>query len=174
MHIVHAWWRHDMEMPSTLLALCEGNPLGTGGSPHKRPGPCITNVFATRRKNFSQWYRSFQRKLLSHWLKFLRHVAITLVIQGPVMQSIGVFFVISRNKLSNIQSSCWRFETPWHPWNATVMGLPAKEHIMHMIHNNCQTFRTSSSMLVPNKKLGFGPGIPWYVNTRILWYRRLK
>ena len=42
-------------------------------------GPCITNVFATRRKNFSQWYRSFQRKLLSHW----RHVAITLVIQGP-------------------------------------------------------------------------------------------
>ena len=47
------------------------------------PGPCITNVFATRRKNFSQWHRSFQRKLLSHWPKFLRHVAITLVIQGP-------------------------------------------------------------------------------------------
>ena len=47
------------------------------------PGPCITNVFATRRKNFSQWHRSFQRKLRSHWLKFLRHVAITLVIQGP-------------------------------------------------------------------------------------------
>ena len=47
------------------------------------PGPCITNVFATRRKNFSQWYRSFQTKLLSHWQKFLRLVAITLVIQGP-------------------------------------------------------------------------------------------
>ena len=50
---------------------------------HHEPGPCITNVFATRRKNFSQWHRSFQRKLRSHWLKFLRHVAITLVIQGP-------------------------------------------------------------------------------------------
>ena len=50
----------------------------------KNPGPCITNVFATRRKNFSQWHRSFQRKLRSHWLKFLRHVAKTLVIQGPV------------------------------------------------------------------------------------------
>ena len=48
-------------------------------------GPCITNVLATRRKNFSQWHRSFQRKLLSHWLKFLRHVAITLVIQGPAL-----------------------------------------------------------------------------------------
>ena len=48
------------------------------------PGPCITNVFATCRKNFSQWHRSFQRKLRSHWLKFLPHVAITLVIQDPV------------------------------------------------------------------------------------------
>ena len=47
------------------------------------PGPCITNVFATRHKNSSQWQRSFQRKLRPHWLKFLRHVAITLVIQGP-------------------------------------------------------------------------------------------
>ena len=53
------------------------------GSQLRATGPCITNVFATRRKNFSQWHRSFQRKLLSHWLKFLRHVAITLVIQGP-------------------------------------------------------------------------------------------
>ena len=51
--------------------------------PFHNTGPCITNVFATRRKNFSQWHRSFQRKLLSHRLKFLRHVAITLVIQGP-------------------------------------------------------------------------------------------
>ena len=59
---------------------------GTGAPIAPWPGPCITNVFATRRKNFSQWHRSFQRKLLSHWLKFLRHVAITLVIQGPVKQ----------------------------------------------------------------------------------------
>ena len=49
------------------------------------PGPCITNVFATCRKNFSQWHRSFQRKLRSHWPKILRHVAITLVIQAPVL-----------------------------------------------------------------------------------------
>ena len=50
---------------------------------HWDTGPCITNVFATCRKNFSQWHRSFQRKLRTHWLKFLRHVAITLVIQDP-------------------------------------------------------------------------------------------
>ena len=46
-------------------------------------GPCITNVIATCRKNFSQWERSFLWKLRCHWLKFLRHVAKTLVIQGP-------------------------------------------------------------------------------------------
>ena len=57
-------------------------PLQSGAR-WTEPGPCITNVFATRRKNFSQWHRSFQRKLRSHWLKFLRHVAKTLVIQGP-------------------------------------------------------------------------------------------
>ena len=50
----------------------------------KWPGPCITNVIATCRKNFSQWERSFLWKLRCHWLKFLRRVAKTLVIQGPV------------------------------------------------------------------------------------------
>ena len=49
------------------------------------PGPCITNVIATCRKNFSQWERSFLWKLRCHWLKFLRRVAKTLVIQGPAL-----------------------------------------------------------------------------------------
>ena len=47
------------------------------------PGPCITNVIATCRKNLSQWERAFLWKLRCHWLKFLRRVAKTLVIQGP-------------------------------------------------------------------------------------------
>ena len=71
-------------------------------SPHKGPGPCITNVFATRRKNFSQWHRSFQRKLLSHWLKFLRHVAITLVIQGPVTRKCFHFMTSSCHILGRV------------------------------------------------------------------------
>ena len=50
---------------------------------HESPGPCITNVIATCRKNFSQWERSFHWKLRCHWLKYLRRVAKTLVIQGP-------------------------------------------------------------------------------------------
>ena len=56
------------------------SPERSGG---QWPGPCITNVIATCRKNFSQWESSFLWKLRYHWLKFLRRVAKTLVIQGP-------------------------------------------------------------------------------------------
>ena len=52
-------------------------------APYSDAGPCITNVIATCRKNFSQWESSFLWKLRCHWLKFLRRVAKTLVIQGP-------------------------------------------------------------------------------------------
>ena len=69
-------------------------------SQHKRPGPCITNVIATCRKNFGQWERSFLWKLRCHWLKFLRRVAKTLVIQGPVTPKVcpchGVVMVCHR------------------------------------------------------------------------------
>ena len=58
--------------------------------PHRGPGPCITNVIATCRKNFSQWESSFLWKLRYHWLKFLRRVAKTLVIQGPVTPKVWV------------------------------------------------------------------------------------
>ena len=66
-------WSHGATC--SLLTISSAIWLSNGA------GPCITNVFATCRKNISQWHRSFQRKLGSHWLKFLRHVAITLVIQ---------------------------------------------------------------------------------------------
>ena len=51
-------------------------------------GPCITNVIATCRKNFSQWESS---------LKFLRRVAKTLVIQGPGLpqNTCGMYLLIS-------------------------------------------------------------------------------
>ena len=69
--------------PQTLAAICRTMGIWEVFMLLHITGPCITNVFATRRKSFSQWHRGFHRKLRSHWLKFLRHVAITLVIQGP-------------------------------------------------------------------------------------------
>ena len=57
-------------------------------------GPCLTtaiwrcrNPFSQSiclcRNPFSQWHRRFQRKLRSHWLKFLRQRHIAVVRQGP-------------------------------------------------------------------------------------------
>ena len=65
-----------------------------------RVGPCITNVIATCRKNFSQWESSFLWKLRCHWLKFLRRVAKTLVIQGP-----GVVSCFCANESGRIYNS---------------------------------------------------------------------
>ena len=31
--MLQSWWHHDMEILSSLLALCEGNPLVTGKFP---------------------------------------------------------------------------------------------------------------------------------------------
>ena len=86
------WSNLPCDWPSTAWAYSYSKRKKMGpGLTKVGPGPCITNVLATRRKNFSQWHRSFQRKLRSHWLKFLRHVAITLVIQGPG----GLWWIVS-------------------------------------------------------------------------------
>ena len=49
-----------------------------------RPGPCLTTAIWRCRKPFSQWQPSFQRKLRSHWLKFLRQRHVAVVRQVPV------------------------------------------------------------------------------------------
>ena len=38
-------WRHQMKTFSALLALCEGNPPGTGGFPSRRPVALSFDVF---------------------------------------------------------------------------------------------------------------------------------
>ena len=40
-----SWWCHQMEILSTSLALCEGNPPVTGGFPSQRPVMCSFDVF---------------------------------------------------------------------------------------------------------------------------------
>ena len=45
-------------------------------------GPCLTKAIWRCRKPFTQWQRSFQRKLRSHWLKFLRQRHVAVVWQG--------------------------------------------------------------------------------------------
>ena len=72
-------------------------------------GPCITNVIATCRKNFSQWESSFLWKLRCHWLKFLRRVAKTLVIQGPELSHywFRLWLLCSAIIWTNLLPYCW-------------------------------------------------------------------
>ena len=57
-------------------------------------GPCLTTVTWRCRKNFSQWERSFQRKLGCHWLKGLWQHQIAVVRQG--------LSAMSRNDVSGL------------------------------------------------------------------------
>ena len=50
---------------------------------HADAGPCLTTAIWRCRKNSSQWQRSFQWKLRSHRLKFLRQRHVAGVRQGP-------------------------------------------------------------------------------------------
>ena len=62
-------------------------------------GPCVTTAIWRCCNSFNQWQHSSQRKLRSHWLKFLwqRHVAI--VKQGP-----GLHLVIVNGFLTTQQT----------------------------------------------------------------------
>ena len=46
-----SWWRHQMDIFSPLLALCEGIPPVTGGFPSQRPVPRDFDVFFDLRLN---------------------------------------------------------------------------------------------------------------------------
>ena len=52
------------------------------------PVPCLTTAIWRCRKNSNQWQHSFQWKLYSHWLKFLRQRHVAVVRQGPGEQII--------------------------------------------------------------------------------------
>ena len=67
-----AWWRHQMETFSTLLALCVGNSPVTGEFPSQRPVTRSFDVFFDRRLNKRLSERSrgrwFETPSRSTWL----------------------------------------------------------------------------------------------------------
>ena len=71
MHI--AWWRHQMETFSALLAICAGNSPVTGEFPAQRPVTRSFDLFFDRRLNerFSKhswgwWFETLSRPLWRH------------------------------------------------------------------------------------------------------------
>ena len=67
------WWRHQMEIFSALLALCEGNPPVTGGFPSQRPVAQSVDVFLDvhlnkrlRKQSKWWWFETPWRSLWRH------------------------------------------------------------------------------------------------------------
>ena len=68
-----AWWRHQMEIFSALLAICSGNSLVTGEFPAQRPVMRSFDVFFDLRLNkglskqsWGWWFETPSRSLWRH------------------------------------------------------------------------------------------------------------
>ena len=98
----NAWWRHQMEPLSALLALCAGNV--TGEFPSQRPVMRSFDVF-------------FDLRLITQLSKQSRvwwfgTVTGEFPAQRPVTQSFDVFFDLRLNQQLRKQSRGWWFEAP--------------------------------------------------------------
>ena len=72
-HLVHTWWRHQMETLPVLLAICTGNSPVTGEFPTQRPVTGSFDVFFDLRLNeplskqsLGWWFETPSRPLCRH------------------------------------------------------------------------------------------------------------
>ena len=75
---IEAWWRHQMEEFTALLALCAGNSLVTGEFPSQRPVTRSSDVFFDLRLNkrlikqlWSGWFETPSRSFWRHCNGFM-------------------------------------------------------------------------------------------------------
>ena len=89
----YAWWRHQMETFSTLLALCAGNSPVTDGFPWQRPVTRSCDVFVDLRLNKRlsklsrrRRFETPSRSLWRHFDVFLRTCTLYLVWAQVLLQ----------------------------------------------------------------------------------------
>ena len=140
-----AWWCPNMEMFSTLLALCGENPRPESNQycQHQMHDdvmtwtffhitgpwwgePLVTSGFPSLRT----CYAEHQMHDVMTWKPFPQYWPLVGGIhwslvdsphKGPMMQSFDVFFDASMKKLLNQQLSCWWFEMPCSSCDFTIM-----------------------------------------------------
>ena len=87
------WWMHDKMLLHQCLMMTYMDVIPNNWhltlfamTEYIRvPGPCLTTATWRCCKKFSQWERSFQRKLCCHWMKRLRQRQIDVVRQAPAI-----------------------------------------------------------------------------------------
>ena len=124
-------------------------------------GPCITNVIATCRKNFSQWESSFLWKLRCHWLKFLRRVAKTLVIRGPGLPRCPLCRLQWQRRLSSVRPPV----QPASTWSK-LRQTPVPNDTIFVHHNGFLSISRIENKNVNTKDEGPVDKLPkpsWYL-----------
>ena len=71
--VISSWWRHQMEIFSALLVLCEGKPPVTGGFPSQRPVTQSFDVFFDQRPNKRPSKQSRRRRIETPSRSLWRH-----------------------------------------------------------------------------------------------------
>ena len=110
----NAWWCHDMEM-STLLALCEGNPLVTSGCPSQRVSDVESWCFLCCWSEYCWWfempYDPYDADVMNHLLSNMMlktsfivcYDSFTLIINTSLIASQWKNFMLSiGHKVCNI------------------------------------------------------------------------
>ena len=127
-----SWWRHQMENFSALLALCTGNSPVTGEFPAqrsvKRNFEISFDLRLSKRLSKQSWGWWPETPSRSLW----RHCSVGEMHRSPVFPSqtnsnielwCCDFFVVGPNKLMRKRSSCRWFDTPWSPYDVTIMRI---------------------------------------------------
>ena len=85
-----------------------------------RSGIWLTTMIWRCRKPFGQWQRSFQRKLRSHWLKFLRQRHVAVVKQGL---GAAIFYFLELHDFERGQRSGHSKNITGYRWGGPSNGL---------------------------------------------------
>ena len=99
---VYAWWHHQMETFSALLALCAGNSLVTGEFPSQRPVTWSFDVFFDLRLN-KRWNKQPWRRLLEvPWRSLWHHCTSILIVSWCTK--------LVYHRLDHLWQSWWRHQ----------------------------------------------------------------
>ena len=102
---------------------------------------CVTITIWRCGKLFSQWHRSFQRKLRCHWLKFLRQRHVAVVRQGPGPCITNVFATHRKNSSQWHRSFQRKLRSYW---------LKFLRHVVTNVRNTGPWFAVPGSIQVPD------------------------
>ena len=133
----YAWWRHQMEKISALLALCEGNSPVTGEFPSQRPVAQSFHIFfdlrLNKRLSKQSWGWWFEMPSRSLWRHHNEHGS-------------GQDSYLSYGWTQRVIRRCWRathmskIESQWFDMIGYQHSSPNNDPRWHALWSDCRPF----------------------------------